>query len=85
MDEHYHASRRVQHDFDRIEMPGGGYVYEPKRPALRMLGKPPWEIEVVAFDGIIPDETVDLIGAVIWRGVRFVRETAHDADEEPVD
>lgn len=63
----------VKRDWDMIETQAG-IRYEPKRPALRMLGKPPWELELTAFDDLIPDEASDLVGALVWRGRRFVSE-----------
>jgi len=62
-----------QRDFDKVETPNGTR-YEPKRPALRALGKPPWTLKVRMFDSIIPQEATGLVGAIVWRGVRFVRE-----------
>ena len=67
--------RDLQRNFDRVETPSG-CIYVPKRPSLRLLGKPPWTIEMGddASTSIVPDEALDLIGAVVWRGIRFVRE-----------
>ena len=57
--------------FDSVEM-DGKVVY---RPTVRQLGEPPWEIEMDdPFEGIIPEEATDMVGAVSWRGIRFTRE-----------
>ena len=61
--------------FRAVDTPEG-VRYEPKGPVLRKLGKPPWTVEVEMFDGLLPDEAVDLVDTIVWRGVEFKRADA---------
>jgi len=49
---------------------------EPERPTLRKLreknGDPPWALEVPDY-GLIPPECSDLVGTLVWRGIKFDR------------
>lgn len=58
--------------FEEVDM-GGSTVYVP-RSSLMSLGSPPWELEIEdLWENVMPQECTDLVGAVIWRGVRFER------------
>lgn len=61
--------------FRAVDTPEG-VRYEPKGPVLRRLGKPPWVIQVEMYNGMLPDEAVDLVGTIVWRGVEFKRADA---------
>ena len=66
------GSYLLKREFDEVERGDGSVVYVERRPTLRSLGKPPWELEIDdVFEDVIPSEATDLVGAVVWRGVRF--------------
>lgn len=51
----------------------------PEPPSLKRLaqlnGEPPWALTVAdMMESIIPLESSDLIGELVWRGIRFVRD-----------
>jgi len=59
--------------FDEVDI-GGGRTLNVPRSSLMSLGKPPWELEIEdMWENVIPPEATDLVGAVVWRGVRFER------------
>ena len=69
------ASYLLKRDFDEVEDADGNVVYVPKRPALRMLGKPPWTLKLSdMWEDTIPPDATDLVGAIEWRGVTFERK-----------
>ena len=69
------ASYLLKRDFDEVEDADGNVIYVPKRPAPRMLGKPPWTLKLSdIWEDTIPPDATDLVGAIEWRGAPFERK-----------
>ena len=67
------ASYLLKRDYNSVDGEGA-IVSCTESFSLKSLGKPPWELEIEdLWDGVIPKECTELVGAVIWRGERFVR------------
>lgn len=62
--------------FEQIDMGDGKLLNVPKT-RLKSLGAPPWELEIDdMWVQAIPQEANDLVGTLIWRGIRFERSVA---------
>ena len=62
--------------FDQVDTGEGTLLNVPKT-RLKSFGAPPWELVIDdQFENVIPDEASELVGAIVWRGIRFERSMA---------
>ena len=72
MSDYRYGGRRRYADLDWHEP--RHVITHPSVESLEELhGEPPWEI-VLPDSEIVPSSATDLVGSIVWRGVRFVRE-----------
>lgn len=59
--------------FDQVDV-GDGKLINVPRTRLKDFGAPPWELVIDdQYEQVIPKEATELVGAIVWRGVRFER------------
>ena len=59
--------------FDQVDAGDGKLLNVPKA-RLKDFGAPPWDLVVDdQWEHVIPQEATELVGAIVWRGIRFER------------